>query len=301
MPFFCYNFYMRSSNYKFLKDRWAKRHKTLQKKLIKKHKGSFEWLAQNTKQLAIGSLGSLMLLSTPVQKDSSSQTQAVSLVSQKVDSKAFLVSDLSSALPDLLRPLSSGEETKISDILSKAFGVDASANLNNLRLNRSYGLIGAEQHLARYPGDNMSSHFDGNQPEANKYYSSGMAPGLGAWGYFTTSRAHLTQEDTQREKYYIAVQTFLAPDFNRKVAEYRDFFKFRKMLVVNPENGKAVVAVIGDAGPAEWTGKHLGGSPEVMKHLERVDGSLRGPVLYYFIDDPNDYIPLGPIEPIENG
>ena len=70
------------------------------------------------------------------------------------------------------------------------------------------------------------------------------------------------------------------------------------MLVVNPENGKAVVAVIGDAGPAEWTGKHLGGSPEVMKYLERVDGSLRGPVLYFFIDEPNNNVPLGPIEPV---
>jgi hypothetical protein len=66
--------------------------------------------------------------------------------------------------------------------------------------------------------------------------------------------------------------------------------------VVNPDNGKAVVAVIGDAGPAAWTGKHLGGSPEVMVYLERKDGRQRGPVLYFFVDDPDDTIPLGPIE-----
>lgn len=173
----------------------------------------------------------------------------------------------------------------------------ASASLNGLRLNRSYGLIGAEQHLARYPGDSMATHFD-NPEDSTKYYSSGMAPGLGAWGYFTTSRAHMTPEDVAREKYYLAVQTFLAPDFNLRVAEYRDFFKFRKMLVVNPHNGKSVVAAVADAGPAEWTGKHLGGSPEVMKHLQRVDGRARGPVLYFFIDDPDDKIPLGPVEPL---
>ena len=73
------------------------------------------------------------------------------------------------------------------------------------------------------------------------------------------------------------------------------FFKFRKMIVVNPENGKGMVVVIGDAGPAQWTGKHLGGAPEVMSYLERQDGRARGPVLYYFIDDPEDKIPLGPI------
>ena len=54
--------------------------------------------------------------------------------------------------------------------------------------------------------------------------------------------------------------------------------------------------VIGDAGPAVWTGKHLGGSPEVMYYLEREDGARRGPVLYFFIDDPQDLVPLGPIQ-----
>lgn len=71
------------------------------------------------------------------------------------------------------------------------------------------------------------------------------------------------------------------------------------MLVFNPNTGRAVVAVIGDAGPAVWTNKQLGGSPEVMKHLERVDGKAKGKVLYFFIDDPEDKIPLGPIDPKE--
>ena len=287
-----------NNNYKFLRDKWTKRHGEIQKQIVKKHRKSFEWLSQNSKQLAVGSLGSLMLLTTPVQGPSDKVAEVVSEQNQRIDNKTFLIADLSSAVPDPVRPLTQEEELKIGDILSKSFGVKASAELEDKRLNRSYGLIGAEQHLARYPGDTMSSHFDGNSEDASKYYSSGMAPGLGAWGYFTTSRSQMTEEDTMREKYYIAVQTFLAPDFNSRVAEYRDFFKFRKMLVVNPYNGKAVVAVIGDAGPAEWTGKHLGGSPEVMKHLERVDGRGRGPVLYYFLDDPDNSIPLGPVETV---
>lgn len=72
-------------------------------------------------------------------------------------------------------------------------------------------------------------------------------------------------------------------------------YKYRKMLLVNPDNGKSIITDIADSGPAEWTGKHLGGSPEVMKYLERVDGAQRGPVLYFFIDDPEDKIPLGQI------
>lgn len=291
---------MQSPNYQYLADKWTKRHKELQKNIAKKHSDSFKWLADNTKQLAVGSLGSLVLLTSPIQNDSmNTKVKVESESAQKINTDVFLITDLSSQLPDIVRPLTDNEEATISATLSKNFGMNIAPQINGLRLNRSYGLIGSEQHLARYPGDTMESHFDGNLDAAEKYHSSGMAPGLGAWGYFTTSRSHLTEEDTMREKYYIAVQTFLAPDFNNRVSEYRDFFKYRKMLVVNPENGKAVVAVIGDAGPAEWTGKHLGGSPEVMKHLERVDGSAKGPVLYYFIDDPNDAIPLGPVKALQ--
>ncbi len=291
---------MQSPNYQFLKDKWTKRHKELQEAIAQKHSDSFRWLSDNTKQLAVGSLGSLVLLTSPIQKDSmNTKVKVAGLEAQKINTNVFLITDLSKSLPDLVRPLTGSEEAAASAILSKNFGMTVTPEINGLRLNRSYGLIGSEQHLARYPGDNMSTHFDGNSEDAEKYHSSGMAPGLGAWGYFTTSRSQMTEEDTLREKYYIAVQTFLAPDFNSRVSEYRDFFKYRKMLVVNPENGKAVVAVIGDAGPAEWTGKHLGGSPEVMKHLERVDGAAKGPVLYFFIEDPNDAIPLGPVKALQ--
>lgn len=286
-----------TSNYSYLADKWTKRHQDLQKDLAKKHKKSFQWLSHNSKQLAVGSLSGLLLLTSPVKSPTDRAVQVANAEAPQIDNKTFLIADLAGSVPDEVRPLTPDEEKNIGELLTKRYGIKASAQLDGKRLNRSYGLIGAEQHLARYPGDTMASHFDGNSEDSNKYYSSGMAPGLGAWGYFATSQAAMTQEDDMREKYYLAVQTFLVPDYHERVAEYRDFFRFRKMLVVNPQNGKAVVAVIGDAGPAPWTGKHLGGSPEVMKHLERVDGRARGPVLYFFIDDPNDEIPLGPIEP----
>lgn len=202
---------------------------------------------------------------------------------------------LKEKIPQEVRPLTIQEEQDVASVLSRDFGIPVSPELNGIRLNRSYGYIGQEQHLARFPGDGMPIHFD-NEEEARLYGRYGMAPGLGAWGYFAPSYASLTQKDKEREKYYIAVQTFLAPGFNENVGRYRDFFKYRKMLVLNPQNGKAIIAAVADAGPAEWTGKHVGGSPEVMNYLERFDGSQKGSVLYFFIDDPKDTIPLGPIE-----
>ena len=239
-----------------------------------------------------------MLLSSPA-ANLIGPTSALSVEEHKlpVDKNVFLVSDLSNILPKEVRPLTQEEEDSISKILTRDFGFRVTPELQGIKLNRSYGYIGAEQHLACYPGDTMTTHF-GDGSDISKLYSSGMAPGLGAWGYFANSRSELTQKDIDREKYYIAVQTFLAPGFAERTGEHITFFKFRKMLVVNPHNGRAIVVVIGDAGPAEFTGKSLGGSPEVMKYLERVDGRGRGPVLYFFIDDPEDKIPLGPVESV---
>lgn len=287
------------SHYKHLSEKWRKRHFELQRQLWNKHKKSLDWISRNSRQLVAGSLGGLMFLTTP-NADLSSLTQIASAqeVSQKIDKKVFLISDLAGVLPKEMRALTGDEEQKISEILTRSFGVNVSAQLQGKRLNRSYGLIGQEQHLTRYPGDTMSTHFDppaGGEEEAKEYWQQGMAPGRGAWGYFAHSKESLTEEDKMREKYYIAVQTFLSDGFNTRVKEYMGFYKYRKMLVVNPQNGRAIVADIADSGPAVWTGKHLGGSPEVMKYLERVDGAQKGPVLYFFIEDQADKIPLGPI------
>jgi len=288
-----------SSSYKHLVKKWSAREKELKQNLWKKHKDSFEFLEKHSKQFAIGSLGSLILL-TAAGAPLLFNNRKVLIASETKapDKSLFLITDLRSILPEQVAPLTPEQEQKIGEVLTKNFGIKASAELDGKRLNRSYGLIGKEQHLARYPGDTMASHFDNNE-EASRYAPDGMAPGLGAFGYFAPSYHQFTQKDVQREKYYLAVQTFMVPDYVARVAEYRDFFKFRKMLVVNPQNGKAVVAVIADSGPAVWTGKHLGGSPEVMNYLERVDGAGRGPVLYFFIEDPTDKIPLGPINVIQ--
>jgi hypothetical protein len=285
--------------HKILLNKWSKKNEDLRNQIREKHSKSLEWLKDNGKNLAVGSLGSLVLFSSgtgslPIK----AQTSYAQESTQKIDKKAFLISDLSNILPETVGPLTSAQEEEASSVLSRNFGLNIASEIDGKRLNTTYGLIGAEQHLARYPGDNIDLHFNSSS-DASTYTSSGMAPGLGAWGYFAHSESQMTKEDSDREKYYIAVQTFLSAGFNQRFAEYRDFYKYRKMLVVNPNNGRAIVVVIGDAGPAVFTKKHLGGSPEVMKYLERVDGAGKGPVLYYFINDPDNKIPLGPIDIVQ--
>lgn len=280
-------FISKKPHYEYLRKKWSARARSTKDNFWSKHSNAL-------KHLALGTAGGLILLSPP-QDTSLPRLLASSETALKgYDRNVLLAKALSEKLPNEVRPLESSEEKAMTEILSDQFGFKVTAELDGIRLNRSYGLIGGEQHLYRYPGDNLYAHAQSSADWA-KYSDAGIAPGLGAWGYFAPSKEQFTQKDQQKERYYLAIQTFLAPGFAENFAKYRDFFKYKKMLVVNPQTGQSVVADIADAGPAEFTGKHLGGSPEVMDILGLAGGPRKGAVLYLFIDDPKDQIPLGPI------
>jgi hypothetical protein len=199
----------------------------------------------------------------------------------------ILVEAFAKHLPTSTRPLTRDEEKYLERVFDEIVGVPARATLEGEHLNTTYGLIGAEQHLRRYPGDTVAEH--------KPYLKEGMAPGLGAWGYFASSKQKLTPDLEEKERWYAVVQTLYLPDWNRRQPYLKNWYKYRKVLIVNTLNGNAVIAAVSDSGPAAWTGKHFGGSPEVMEYL----GGPRykkGPVIIFFVDDPENKIPLGPVE-----
>lgn len=285
-------FKSKNPQFEFLHKKWLNKHKVITQNLVDKH----------LRHVALGSLGGLLLLPTPglmlaapVMLPSPIDAHVVSLP----DENKLLANQLQTKVPSEVRPLNSDEESQVTTILNQQTGLNVSSELDGIRLNTDYGLIGGEQHLYRYPGDNVLQHAKDARDWA-MFGGAGIAPGLGAWGYFASSKAEFTPQDEAREKWYIAVQTFLAPGYAENTAKYRDFFKYRKMLVVNPSTGQAVVTDIADSGPSEYTGKQLGGSPEVMEVLGLGSGPRKGAVLYFFINDPNDQVPLGPLTLPEN-
>jgi len=227
------------------------------------------------------------LLATPLQPPSVlTPTKAVASQDSLTRRQQLLgdLQDLLAHQPSKLSP--EGAETIEKLVLSRT-KIDAKAYLDGQSLNHHLGYMGFEQHLKRYPGDSLSQHDD--------LQEAGIAPGLGAFSYFSQDANKLTTKDYLREKYYVAVQTLYLENWNTDFATLREWYKYRKVLVINPVNGQAVVAVIGDAGPAEWTGKQFGGSPETMEALNLHLGPRKGLVLLLFVDDPNDQIPLGPV------
>ncbi|RLC31771.1 hypothetical protein DRH13_02570 [Candidatus Woesebacteria bacterium] len=201
----------------------------------------------------------------------------------------LLIDTLDSVLPKEVRSLDRSEEKFLEQLFQNILGVNTRATLEGEHLNTTYGLIGAEQHLRRYPGDVLLNHGSGD------VLTEGIAPGLGAWGYFAPTKSAFTPELEETERWYAVVQTLYLPDWNTRQPYLRDWYKFRKVLIVNTDNGNAVIASIADSGPAAWTGKVFGGSPEVMDYL---GGSRykKGPVILFFVDDPENNVPLGPVE-----
>jgi len=244
--------------------------------------------------LSAGALTGTLLFTPPVGvKTLPSPTEIIeslkSLLAEKTPDapQKLLIDLLSGLLPERPRPLSKEEEQKLEQIFGQILGIKAKANLEGEHLNTTYGYIGAEQHLRRYPGDTMTGH--------EPFFKEGMAPGLGAWGYFAYTKDKLTTSLEETERWYAVVQTLYLPDWNTRTRYLREWYRYRKVLIVNTKSGNAVVAAIADSGPAAWTGKHFGGSPEVMEYL----GGPRykkGAVVLFFVDDPENKVPLGPVD-----
>ncbi len=232
-------------------------------------------------------LAGAMFLSNPLLNHLPQKTEKLaSLPQNKLHDIAS--ANLRALLPSTPRPLTADEEDAIEKLIRLSWNIPVTARLDGEHLNTTYGYMGAEQHLPRYPGDTMES--------GDTYKESGITPGRGAWGYFANSKAEMTPELYEKEKYYVAVQTLYLPDWEERLTHLREWYKYRKVMVMNPKNGKAVIAVVADAGPAKFTGKSFGGSPEVMHYLESKDGAQKGPVMILFVDDPDDKIPLGPVD-----
>lgn len=239
------------------------------------------------KLAATSAMAAAMLFAQPVAQQvfSSPSAKYASLTADQL--QKMFSEQLKSALPQSVSPLTSDQEQAITKAIKETWGITAVPTLQNERLNRSYGLIGAEQHLPRFPGDTIDQH---DEPRRE-----GITPGLGAWAYFAPSKEQLTQDLIEKEKWYVAVQTLYLPDWNTRFRYLRDWYQYRKVLVVNPVNGKTVVADVADAGPADWTGKHFGGSPEVMAYLGLNIGMQKGPVILFFVDESDNPVPLGPV------
>lgn len=309
--------FKRKSKFSLLRKRLIKKRTHILKKVKSKHTKAVYWLEKKGHRLeklykkggfstattaAVGLLllssgtsSSPKLLTAPTFAGENLEPgKIVGEIGVGEDKRAELSQKLSEVLPKEVRALDFEEEKKVEEVIESTLGIKAKGDLEGYRLNTNFGFIGGEQHLYRYPGDTLERHFT-NLSDRMMFSGSGIAPGLGAWGYFTNSQNSMTQDDVLKEKYYVAVQTFLTDAWKKDTSSASKWFKHRKVIVVNPKTGQTVVAVVGDSGPATFTGKSFGGSPELMHEVGLGSGPRKGEVILFFVDDPQNLVPLGQV------
>jgi hypothetical protein len=306
-----------SKIFRRLHKKLAVRHETVMGELKAKHQEGLKWLEKKGKSVddltttaaqtvAASAVTGMLLLSPgtgklkdlpssrPAQLREAAPGQISHSIKGQLDKGVELAERLKKILPEKPEPLTEEKAQEVSAVIKELTGMTAVSGLEGKRLNTDYGWVGAEQHLYRFPGDTLSQHAE-NSSDWLKYGLSGIAPHLGAWGYFSQGHLGLTKEARDKERYYLVAQTFLAPGWKDNYQELYEWFKFRKMVMINPETGQGVVGALGDAGPSEWTGKQFGASPEAMDILGLGSGPRKGKVILFFVDDPENKVPYGPI------
>lgn len=263
------------------------------------------WLADQGKKLedvklfsrvavTATSLAGAVIMNQPVDEQALNQLDASGLsppdqILAKItaEEQQAIIDKLNSVVQMPAGHLARQDELYLEQQLTDLLGFEVTAELDGHRLNHSIGIMGGEQHLKRFPTDTLEQHDAARE--------AGIAPNRGAFGWFTEN-GELTPKAIEREKYYFAVQTLYLPDWNTNHAQLKPWYKFRKMVAINPADQVAVVGVVGDAGPAQWVKKQFGGSPEVIREGKIWSRQARGHVLLLFVDDPNDEVPLGVID-----
>ncbi len=264
------------------------KHSIAKKFFLKSHLIANDLRQRSTQILAgAGLVGAILTMPTPPGLTMSQPQNQTQPVENKFTSRQKLMTGLQEILPHRPTKLDPETSAKVEQVILETTDIKAKVVMEDQSLNHTLGYIGFEQHLTRYPGDSLSQH--------DEIQEAGIAPGRGAFGYFAKNSGSFTTREYMREKYYCVVQTLYLENWNRDHVYLKDWYAFRKMIVINPVNGLAVVCDIGDAGPAEWTGKQFGGSPETMQYLDLNKGPRKGLVLMLFVDDPDNKIPLGPI------
>ncbi len=174
-------------------------------------------------------------------------------------------------------------EQQLSDIL----GFVVTSTLENHRLNYVTGTMLAEPHLKRFPKDKLEDH--------DAVLEAGLSKNRSSFGWFINHN----QDNNKRkelEKYYLSLQLYQLPSWQTASEELKKWYKFRKMIVINPYEKLAVVGVVGNIDHQFNIKKQFGGSPEVIREAKVWSVKTQGKVLVMFVDDPSNKVPLGLIQ-----
>ena len=182
--------------------------------------------------------------------------------------------------------LDTESELYLEQQLSELLGIEVSSRLDSQQLLYNTGKIKALPHLKRFPTDSLEQH--------GPYHYAQIDPRRSAFGWFLEQgKVTETMEDTER--YYLALQLYYFPDWAEHSKAMKKWYKYKKVIVINPFDSIAVVCAVGAIGPSIPIRYQFGASPEVIREGKLWSTRSKGKVLVLFVDDPQNQVPLGPV------
>lgn len=149
-------------------------------------------------------------------------------------------------------------------------------SLDGYAIPATSGRVGREQHLYLAADEEAAGRSDPTihyaRASVPAYAQNGMAGGYGAFG---SSASPATAD---QERYYINMRWNYCTWYEDAGVTHttncsstaKNWHRHKKVVVTNPANGRQLVASVEEAGPAIWTGRVSGLSPEAMYELDAV-------------------------------
>jgi len=179
------------------------------------------------------------------------------------------------------------EEMYLEQQLTDLFGFEVNAELEGVRLPHTIGVMEGLPHLRRHPTDTLVDH--------ERCSSAGIRQVRSAFGWFT-ELGQLNDHGVLQEEYFFSVQADFLSNWRTSPSILKNWLKFRKMVMINPADMRAVVGSVGDIGPSDWMHYQFGGSPETILDAKVWSPQTRGHVLMFFVNDPMNQVQLGPLD-----
>ncbi len=161
--------------------------------------------------------------------------------------------------------------------LSEITGIEVTSVLDGHRLHFQTGVVCSLPHSKRSPTDALGRH--------EVLFEAGLRQSRSCYGW--------VPED--HERYGIALPLVLFSPDPVERTQLKQWYKYRKMLLVNPHEQKAVIASVFDVQFTQTQKYQFGATPEAVRSLHAWSPKTQGRTLLFFVT-PTDTHPLGPVD-----
>lgn len=168
--------------------------------------------------------------------------------------------------------------------LSDVFGFTVCSRLRSMTLPIVSGSIFADQHIPT-----VNTLLDTNTLTHVK--EAGSRKHRSALGLERADNGKVSEQT-----YTIGLPLYALPEWSQEHEQLKGTYRNTKLAVINPNDARAVIAMVGDISPTLDTLFQCTGSPAVIRHGLFWSPKANGKCILFLVDDPTNEVPLGVIQ-----